>query len=179
MTEPTDNVRRWLSSWFGDDMNDPDGYLEGCEQAPIWAAESGERGDSFRAFRTDLAAAIRDSSVRALTAGEPQWNHDEWLRNLYYDLFGPEPPPGDPYPVPPDAWGRERTSPYLDMAVGADAERSHPGAPAWLAKRGLTYADREGNHRRPEPADYQERLERLTREGARKAQPGEPWYTAP
>ena len=173
MTERTDNLRRWLGSWFGDDLNDPDGYIEGCERAEEWLADPGERGERFRAFQSELAAAIRDSS---LPSREPQWYRDEGLRNLYYDLFGPDAPAEDPYPVPADAWGRDRSSPYLDMAVGRDAERSYPGAPAWLAKRGLTHEDRDGSHRRAEPADYQERLERLTREGARSAQPGEPWY---
>ena len=174
MTEVTENVRQWLGSWFGDDDSDPDGYVEGCDLAPGWENDP-ELAESFGRFRDELAAHIRDSSLRSLAGSEPQWNHDEWLRNLYYDLFGPDAPPEDPYPVPADDWGRTRYTPYLFWMTKV-ADRLSEANKAWLAKRGLTHDQRDGSHRRPEPADYQERLERLTREGARQAQPGEPWY---
>lgn len=168
MIERTENLRLWLANWFGDDDSDPDSYIEGCELAPTWLDDP-HQGESFRAFRDELAVHIRDSSLRPLGEQEPQWNQDEWLRNLFYDLFGPDTPPEDPYPVPADDWGHERRTPYLLQAVGPDPERNGAATEAWLAKRGLTHEDRDGSHRRAEPADYQERLERLTREGARRA----------
>lgn len=173
MTERTENLRLWIGNWF-DDSGDPDSYVEGCDRAAEWLVDP-DQGANFRAFRDELAAHIRDSSLRSLAGDEPQWNDDEWHRNLYYDLFGPDAPPDDPYPVPAEDWGRTRDTPYL-FWLPKTADRLSESNKAWLARRGLTYADREGNHRRPEPAGYQERLERLTREGARQAQPGEPWY---
>ncbi|PSL01552.1 hypothetical protein CLV30_11340 [Haloactinopolyspora alba] len=176
MTPRTENLRLWVGNWF-DDQGDPETYVEGCDTAPEWLADD---TDDFRSFRDELAAHIRDSSHKPLAGNEPQWINDEWLRNLHYDLFGPEPPPGDAYPVAPERWGRARWTPYLLHNVGRSDETSGEGAPAWLRARGLTYADidsaPDSEHFRPEPDGYQERLERLTREGARPAHPDEPWY---
>ncbi|PZF85018.1 hypothetical protein [Jiangella anatolica] len=166
MTERTENLRLWIGNWF-DDSGDPDGYVEGCNRAPEWLDDPDQR-ESLLAFRDELAAHIRDSSLQSLAGSEPQWNNDEWHRNLYYDLFGPEAPPGDPYPVPPEDWGHRRQTPYL-FWLPKRADRLSEANRAWLAKRGLTHEDRGDHHRRPEPPDYQQRLERLTREGARQA----------
>ncbi|TDE09078.1 hypothetical protein [Jiangella asiatica] len=154
---------------------EPDFYVEGCESVERWENDS-ESKDRFAAFRDELAAHIRDSSDRPLGRRESQWRNDEWLRNLWYDLFGPEPAPGDPYPVPPDDWGRRRYTPYMEYGVSDRAEDGTEPERAWLAARGLTHGDlRPGASTRPQPEDYQERLERLTREGARQAVPSERW----
>lgn len=172
----TENFRLWVGNWFSND--DPETYIEGCETAPEWLAED---TDSFRAFRDELAAHIRDSSHKPLAGDEPQWINDEWLRNLHYDLFGPQPPPDDPYPVAPERWGRIRWTPYTLYGVGRSEELLSDEARAWLTARGLTMSDIDSGpgfeHFRHEPDDYQQRLERLTREGARPSHPDEPWHT--
>lgn len=173
MTPRTETFRLWVGNWF-DDRGDPETYVEGCDTAPEWLAED---TDGFRAFRDELAAHIRDSSHKPLRGNEPQWVNDEWLRNLYSDLFGPEPPPEDPYPVPAEDWSQRRWTPYMLYGVGRSEELLSDSARAWLAARGLTINDvNKGSHRRAEPDDYQERLERLTREGARPSHPDEPWH---
>ncbi len=168
MTPRTENFRLWIGNWF-DDRGDPEGYVEGCDLVSEWLADP-ETAPRFTAFKDELAAHIRDSSHKALAGDEPQWINDEWLRNLHYDLFGPEPPAEDPYPVAPEEWGRARWTPYMMYNVGRSDDTSGEGASAWLQTRGLRYADLNLKyHRRSEPDGYHERLERLTREGARPA----------
>lgn len=175
MAERTENFRKFMGT-FSTTNAEPEFYVDGCESAVGWARDPKWK-DGFAAFKDELAAHIRDSSHTPLGKNESQWRNDEWLRNLWYDLFGPEPAPGDPYPVPADDWGRRRETPYMEHAVGDRADDSTEAERAWLAARGLAHEDiRHGTASRPEPADYQERLERLTREGARKTQPGEPWF---
>ncbi len=173
MTERTENYRRWMGNSFVGVDSYPDGYTEGCESVAQWEADP-EWGDSFAAFKDELAAHIRDSSHTPVGKQETQWLNDEWLRNLWYDLFGPEPAPGDPYPVPAEEWGHPRETPYLEYAVGDEAD-STDAERAWLAQRGLTHAEiRRGySWRQRPPEDYRDRLVRLTAEGKRAAYDGE------
>lgn len=174
MTERTTNFRRWFGNWFAGVDSYPDGYTEGCETVAQWEVDS-ELGESFAAFKVELAAHIRDSSLRPVGTRETQWLNDEWLRNLWYDLFGPEPAPDDPYPVPAEEWGHPRHTPYIKYAVGESDDNATEGERAWLARRGLTHAEiRHGySWRREAPADYAERLARLTAEGKRTSYDGE------
>lgn len=173
MTERTANFRRWYSNWFVGVDSYPDGYTEGCESVGQWEGDP-ERNESFAAFKEELAAHIRDSSLTPRGTRETQWRNDEWLRNLWFDLFGPEPAPGDPYPVPPEEWGHPRETPYLEYAVGDEAD-STDAERAWLVQRGLTHADIRRGHswRRTAPEGYAERLARLTAEGKRASYEGE------
>ncbi|SDT55417.1 hypothetical protein [Jiangella sp. DSM 45060] len=173
MTETTRNYDRILGNWFTGVDNDPDGYTEGCESVAKWEREP-ERSEQLAAFKKELAAHVRDSSDTPLSKRETQWLNDEWLRNLWYDLFGPEPAPGDPYPVPAEEWGHPRETPYIEYAVGDEAD-STEAEKAWLAQRGLTHADiRRGySWRQQPPADYADRLARLTAEGRRTSYDGE------
>lgn len=95
------------------------------------------------------------------------------MRSIWYDVFGPDTPPGDPYPVPADDWGRVRLTPYMLHAVDENDEGSSDGAADWLARRGLTAAavynapaETMVNFR-PEPAGFSERLKRLNEAGLR------------
>ncbi|SDU20437.1 hypothetical protein [Jiangella alkaliphila] len=169
MTPRSTNFRSWFA-WFSDTSQEADSYIEGCERVPEWLAE-GNQG--FIEFRAELATHIKESSLPP-RRNESQWGMDEWLRDIWFDAFGPEPAPGDPYPVPLDRWGRVRFTDYLLHAVGEDDEDSSPGAAAWLAARGLDAAtvtatpDGEMENVRPEPADYADRLARLTEAGLRE-----------
>ncbi|WP_106535520.1 hypothetical protein [Haloactinopolyspora alba] len=107
---------------------------------------------------------------------------DEWLRNVWYDAFGPEPAPGDPYPVPAEDWGHRRLTDYMLHAVNETPELSSAGAPAWLETRGLTFADisaavdlsaTQSVGFRSAPEGWLEHLKDLTDRGLREPQPGE------
>lgn len=175
------NFRTWLGWFGGGSSQEPDIYIEGCEQVPEWLAAG---NPDFLAFRDELATHIRESSFPP-SHNETQWSTDEWLRSVYYDAFGPDAPEGDPYPVPTEHWGGVRLTDYMLQAVDQDDEWSSDGAPAWLTARGLTYQDiddslrmpqREWRNSRPQPADYLDHLERLTKAGLRESRPGEPFH---
>ena len=169
MISRSEAFRGWLGTWFGDVSQDVAGYIEGCEKAPTWLAEN---RDDFRAFRDELAVHIRESSYPPLP-NSSQWMTDEWLRDLWYDTFGPDAPPGDPFPVPAEAWGTTRLTIYMLHAVDEDEEDGSDGASEWLAARGLDAkavydAISTATQRRPEPADYAEHLRRATEAGLRE-----------
>ncbi len=169
MIPRSETFRGWLGTWFGDVSQDVAGYVEACEKAPAWLDEN---RDHFRTFRDELAVHIRESSYPPLP-NLSQWATDEWLRDLWYDAFGPATPPEDPYPVPAADWGTTRLTTYMLHAVDEDEEGSSDGAAAWLAARGLTaegvYDAISGDTvRRPEPDDYADRLARLTAAGLRE-----------
>ncbi|TDE00319.1 hypothetical protein [Jiangella asiatica] len=174
------NFRSWFA-WFSDTSQEPRHYIDGCERVLQWLAEDAE---GFSQFREELAAHIRDSSLPP-PRRETQWTTDEWLRGVWFDAFGPEPPPDDPYPVPAEQWGRVRFTDYMLHAVDEDEEGSSDGAAEWLARHGLTAqgihdAPTDGMMNvRPQPEDYLDRLKRLTEAGLREPQPGEPWYSSP
>lgn len=125
-------------------------------------------------FRDELAAHIRDSSYGPL-GSETQWGTDEILRNLWFDVFGVEPPPGDPYPVPPERWARHRRTVYLRNIQWWAPDLVPERTRTWLGARGLTVDDVAAFHEpgadneflRPEPAGYRERLAELTAQGLR------------
>lgn len=176
MIPRSENFRRWFGTWFSDTSQEVEPYVQGCEQAPRWLAE-GEPG--FVEFRDELAIHIRDSSYPP-PPRMSQWGTDEWLRDVWYDVFGPEPPPGDPYPVPADHWGRVRLTDYLLEAVGEDDEDSSDGADAWLEQRGLTHRMvyeafsipvEQSLNVRPQPDDYLDHLRRLEEAGLREPSP--------
>ncbi|TDC51880.1 hypothetical protein E1212_10755 [Jiangella ureilytica] len=162
------NFRGLLGGWFSVETHIP-GYIEACERVPAWLAEGKQE---IIDFRDELAVHIRDSSYPALPS-MTQWGTDEWLRDLWFDAFGPDTPPGDPYPVPAADWGTTRLTPYMLHAVDEDDEGSSEGAAAWLAQRDLTAQGVYGafSHemiRRPEPADYADHLRRATEAGLRE-----------
>ncbi|HEY9407993.1 MAG TPA: hypothetical protein VIP77_00300 [Jiangellaceae bacterium] len=178
MVPSTTNFEQYLRTWF-DEVNVSDAYVEASENAATWVV--GEADGTTAEFRDELAAHIRDSSYPP-DEYESQWTTDEWLRGIWYDAFGPEAPPGDPFVVPAEAWGRTRISWYMLLAVRRDAADSSPGASEWLRVRGLDFADidrakaarRAGTAGpRPEPPGWFDRLQRLTDEGYRMAQPGD------
>ncbi|WP_053203429.1 hypothetical protein [Jiangella muralis] len=173
MTETTRNYDRILGNWFTGVDSYPDSYTEGCESVAKWQSEP-DRSGQLAAFKAELAAHIRDSSDTPMSKRDHQWLNDEWLRNLWYDLFGPEPVPDDPYPVSAEDWGHPRETPYIEYAVGESEDDATEGERAWLAQRGLTHAEiRRGGFARPAPADYRDRLARLTAEGRRTPYDGE------
>lgn len=176
---PESNLfKNFFATGFGAADHEPDLYVEACEAA----AEKIAAGSSnYQAFREELAAHIRDSSF-APTPPDSQWINDEWLRNIWYDAFGPEAPSGDPYPVPAEHWGHLRQTDYMIHAVKDTPEFSSPGAPAWLEARGLTNAEvragvlkppAECINFRPEPEGWRNHLKDLTDRGLRDPQPGE------
>ncbi|WP_026874388.1 hypothetical protein [Jiangella gansuensis] len=173
------SFRSWFA-WFSDTSQEPGMYIDGCERVPEWLAEENA---AFLEFRDELATHIRESSLPP-PRNETQWSTDEWLRGIWYDVFGPEASPGDPYPVPGEQWGRIRFTDYMLHAVGEDDESSTDGAADWLARHGLeaqeiydASTDSMVNVR-PQPEDYLDHLKRLTEAGLREAQPGEPWYSS-
>ena len=177
MTTPTQPFVVFLHSWFGLDT-EPDLYIEACESMDAWLTRGDDR---IPGYRDELAAHLRDSSYPPLPHTS-QWETDEWLRDTWYDAFGPEPTPGDAYPVPAADWGHVRLTPYMLHAVDEDPEQSSDGAPAWLERRGLTPADvdaavslpaDQAPHLRPAPDDWFDHLRRLTDDGRRDALPGE------
>ncbi|WP_074946765.1 hypothetical protein [Jiangella alba] len=175
------NFRQFFGSGFGMADDVPDFYVEACEEAPSRLAA--RANETYRAFRDEFARHLSESSYPPHSAGESQWTTDEWLRNVWYDAFGPEPAPDDPYPVPAEQWGRRRITDYMVHAVRRTPELSSPGAPAWLEARGLTFADvaagvewsatAGGVAFRPAPEGWLERLNDLTARGLRAEQPGE------
>lgn len=171
---------RYIGTWF-DTRDSADLYIEACERAPRRLAD--DTDSAFNAIRDEFAVHIRESSYPPLR-NATQWTTDEWLRSIWFDVFGPEAPPGDPYPVPAHDWGSTRLTTYMLHAVDEDEEGSSDGAAEWLARRGLT-AESVYNaphdtmvNVRPQPADYLDHLKRLTEAGLREAQPGEPWYSS-
>lgn len=182
MISRSEHFLGWLGAWF-DNTGEPQPYIDGCERVPKWLAEKNE---GFLAFTDELAVHIRESSYPS-RRNETQWSTDEWLRSIYYDIFGPADAPGDPYPVPPDRWGRVRFTSYMLHGVDDEPEWSSPGATAWLTQRGLTHEGVHGAYSlprqpmqnvRPQPSDYIDHLERLTTAGLREPQPGEPSHQA-
>ena len=181
MIPKSKNFKAYFGSGFGmaDDL--PEFYIEACEEAPRMLADDDD--GSYHAFRDEFATHIRDSSYEPWSDGDSQWITDEWLRNIWYDAFGPEPPDGDPYPVPADEWARRRLTPYMLYAVNRNPELSSPGAAAWLEARGLTHDDvaagieysatAQSVSFRPAPEGWLERLHDLTERGLRTEQPGE------
>lgn len=180
MIPESENFKGYFGGGFGMADSLPDFYIEACEEAPEMLADDGD--GTYHAFRDEFAAHIRDSSFSPLPRTS-QWITDEWLRNIWYDAFGPEPPPGDPYPVPAQDWGRRRLTRYMLHAVNRTPELSSPGAAAWLEARGLTFDDIEAGVEwsataqsasyRPAPEGWLERLHDLTARGLREEQPGE------
>ena len=169
MIPRTKAFARYIGTWF-DTTDSADMYIEACERAPKRLAEDAD--GSFHAIREEFAAHIRDSSNPPLR-GSSQWVTDEWYRNIWYDVFGPEAPPGDPYPVPADHWGSTRVTTYIIFAVNDEPEASSDGAPEWLAARGLTAkgaydAISSSTLRRPEPEGYADHLRRATEAGLRE-----------
>lgn len=181
MTPMSSNFRQFFGSGFGMADDVPDFYVEACEEAPSKLVDGAN--ESYRAFRDEFARHLSESSYPPHSAGESQWTTDEWLRNVWYDAFGPEPAPDDPYPVPAEQWGRRRITDYMVHAIRRTPELSSPEAPAWLEARGLTFADvaagvewsatAGGVAFRPAPDGWLERLHDLTARGLRAEQPGE------
>ncbi|WP_053203543.1 hypothetical protein [Jiangella muralis] len=181
MIPATENFKAYFGNGFhlADEL--PEFYVEACEEVPEMLA--GDDDGSYRSFHDEFAVHIRDSSYAPWSEGDSQWIIDEWLRNVWYDAFGPEQPPGDPYPVPAEDWGTRRLTQYMLHAVNRRPELSSPGAPAWLEARGLTFADvaagvewsaaAESVSFRPAPEGWLERLHDLTARGLRAEQPGE------
>lgn len=174
MVPRSDNFMRYLRTWF-DDLQMPDAYVEACEKLPGWLAD--EADTTIAPFRDELAAHLRDSSFPP-AEDETQWSSDEWLRRLWYDTFGPEAPPEDPFPLPARDWGHTTVTTYMIYAVGSGPEDSSPGAAAWLKRRGLTHDDvraakeavRSGTAPwRAEPPEWQDHLDRLVADGRRPA----------
>lgn len=174
------NFKLFFSGGFGMADHEPDIYVEACEEVPEMLADDPE--EDYQSFREEFAAHIRDSSFPPTSVGHTQWMTDEWARNVWYDAFGPEPPPGDPYPVPLEHWGHLRQTDYMFYAVKDTPERSSPGAAAWLEQRGLTLAEVRAGVLRPSeecinfrsaPEGWLEHLKALTDQGLREPQPGE------
>jgi hypothetical protein len=181
MTPPSENFTEYFGGGLGLADETPEAYIEACEEAS--AMLSDDEDGSFHAFRDEFAQHIRESSYPPHRVADSQWITDEWLRNVWYDAFGPEPPAGDPYPVPAEDWGRRRRTPYMMYAVNQRPELSSPGVPDWLEARGLTFDDVNAGvgvsltgqfaSARPAPEGWLERLHDLTERGLRTEQPGE------
>lgn len=178
MIPESDLFKSFFAGGFGmGDSQEPDIYVSACERAVEMLATGSE---NYRAFRDEFAAHIHDSSFTPLP-NSSQWITDEWLRDIWYDAFGPEPPPSDPYPVPQEDWGHTRMTDYMLHAVNGTPEFSSPGASAWLEARGLTFADidaavdlsatRSLAFRQTPPEGYFERLKDLTDRGLREPHP--------
>lgn len=168
-----------MFGWFALADDEPGLYIEAIEEVPARLADDASGG--YHAFREEFAVHIRESSFPP-SSPNSQWITDEWLRDIWYDAFGPEPAPGDPYPVPAEHWGLLRQTDYMIYAVKETPERSSPGAAAWLERRGLTFAEvRDGVLRpaaesvnfRPAPEGWLVHLKDLTERGLREPQPGE------
>ncbi|WP_157987886.1 hypothetical protein [Jiangella endophytica] len=176
----SERFKAFFSGGLGMADAEPDLYIEACEEAPGSLADV-ENADLLL-FRDEFAAHIRESSFPPGSAADSQWMTDEWLRDIWYDAFGPEAAPGDPYPVAPEDWGRRRLTDYMLHAVNRTPELSSPGAPAWLEKRGLTFDDIEAAVESSEtrsvgfrnaPEGWLHRLHDLVERGLREEQPGE------
>lgn len=180
------NFNDFFAAGFGMARHEPDFYIEACEEVPEMLADD-EDGD-YHAFRDEFAGHIRESSFTPPTSGDTQWMTDEWLRDIWYDAFGPEPPPGDPFPVPSEDWGHRRLTDYMLHAINKSPEHSSAGAPVWLAARGLTFADisagvglsaTQSVGFRSAPDGWFEHIKDVTRRGLRQPQPGEPISDVP
>ena len=174
------NFKGFFSSGFGMARYEPNFYVEACEEAADILAK--DSSNNYHAFKEEFATHLRDSSFPPPSEGDTQWMTDEWLRNIWYDAFGPEAPPGDPYPVPLEDWGHRRLTDYMIYAVNETPEFSSPGAPDWLEARNLTFADinaavelsaTESVGFRSAPEGWLNHLKRLTDQGLREPQPGE------
>lgn len=168
--ERTETFNRWMQqAAYMPEVGESYDWI--CHNAQTFLED--DRSD-IRTFRDELAAHIRDSSY-APNPAWTQWMHDEHLRDLWFDLFGPEPPPGDPYPVPRERWGRHRMTDYMQGLQWRHPEWMHQPAHDWLAARGVTWDDlaayhspgAERDYSRPEPAGYRKRLAELAAEGRR------------
>ena len=181
MIPQSQNFSDFFGAGFTLADDEPGVYIEACDDVPEQLADDPD-GD-FHAFRDEFAAHIRDSSYSPWSAGDSQWITDEWLRNVWYDAFGPEPAPGDPYPVPPEDWGRRRLTPYMLHGVRRNPASGSSGVASWLEARGLTAEDIAAGVElsvtafsvsfRPAPEGWLERLHDLTERGLREEQPGE------
>ncbi len=167
----------------------PEEYLHFCARTARLIAAN-KLPDHMRKLRDDLARCIRSSSHRPLTLDTPQWANDEWMRDLWFDVFGPDPAPGDPYPVTRDDWGTTRWTPAMRALTTHDAppgSQLHAQTTTWCSARQLTPSQLKTargtntsadlKHHRPEPAGYRDRLKRYVAEGVRRAMPGEQWHT--
>lgn len=170
--EQTDLYDHWMNIFFLDPQADLlDFYIEACQKVPTWMETN---HDDIHRFRDELAAHIRDSSYGPYPA-ETQWSTDEILRDLWFDVFGIGPPPGDPYPVPTERWGRHRMTTFLRHFPWQQPDLIQPADRDWLAARNLTLDDlaayrepgAERDYLRPEPDGYRERLAELTAQGRR------------
>lgn len=169
-----------MFGWFGLADDEPALYIEAVEEAAARLAD--DPSGNYHVFKDEFAVHIRESSFPPARVVDSQWMTDEWLRDVWYDAFGPESPPGDPYPVPAEHWGTLRQTDYMIYAVKEIPERSSPGAAAWLERRGLTFSEvHEGVLRPPAeclnfrsaPDGWLEHLHDLTARGLRAPQPGE------
>lgn len=169
--EISENFRRWREVFSDGEGELIEYYVEACDDVPGWLATN---FNDLRGFRDELAAHIRDSSVGPFPS-ETQWTTDEYLRDLWFDVFGAEPPPGDPYPVPRERWGRRRMTTYMEDIPYRHPERVRPETRAWLEARGVTLEDvaayyqpgAEVEYSRPEPPGFRKRLAELTAAGRR------------
>ena len=167
----SENFREWRQEFSDGGGELRDFYMEACEKVPEWLESN---FNDIRGFRDELAAHIRDSSVGPFPS-ETQWTTDEILRDLWFDVFGPEPPPGDPYPVPPENWGCRRMTTYMEDIPTKDTSRVPESTRRWLAARGVTFEDLAAYHEpgaeveysRPEPPGFRQRLDELTAAGRR------------
>ncbi|WP_116948265.1 hypothetical protein [Jiangella endophytica] len=169
--EISENFRQWREEFSDGGGELLDFYQDACNSVPQWLETD---HDNIRAFRDELAAHIRDSSVGPFPS-ETQWGTDEILRDLWFDVFGAESPPGDPYPVPQDRWGRHRMTKYMRDIPTKDTSLVPDTTRRWLAERNITFeilaeyrepsAERE--YSRPEPAGFRKRLDELTAAGRR------------
>ncbi|SDU48470.1 hypothetical protein [Jiangella alkaliphila] len=179
MIPESSNFKTFFSGGFGIADHEPDLYIQAIEDLRGMLAN--DEGGHVHAFREEFAAHIRDSSFTPLPRSS-QWMTDEWLRDIWYDAFGPEPAPGDAYPVPQEDWGHRRVTDYMLHAVNQTRELSSPSAPDWLEARGLTFDDIEAAVESSEtrsvgfrsaPEGWLERLRDLVERGLREEQPGE------
>lgn len=179
MIPMSDTFRDFFAGGFGAADHEPEVYIEACEEVPEMLAD--DDGD-YHAFRDELAVHIRDSSFPPASSGDTQWMTNEWLRNVWYDAFGPVAPPGDPFPVPQGDWGHSRLTDYMIHAIRKQPEMCSPGAPAWLEARRLTIAHigaavklsaTQSVGFRSAPEGWLEHLKDLTDRGLRDPHPGE------
>lgn len=169
--EQTPEFDRWMQVFSNDQAELLDMYYDACESVPQWLEAN---HNDILGFRDELAAHIRDSSEPPYSS-ETQWTTDEILRNLWFDVFGSEPPPDDPYPVQRERWGRHRMTTYMRDIPYRHPERVRPETRAWLEARGVTIDDlaayrepgAEVEYSRPEPAGFRKRLDELTAAGRR------------
>ncbi|SEE24806.1 hypothetical protein [Jiangella alba] len=169
--EISENFRQWREVFSDGGGELVEYYVEACDAVPGWLESN---VNDLRGFRDELAAHIRDSSVGPFPS-ETQWTTDEHLRDLWFDVFGAEPPPGDPYPVPRERWGRHRMTTYLRDIPHRHPERVRPESLTWLEARGVSLDDlaayrepgADVEYSRPEPAGFRKRLDELTATGRR------------